>query len=96
MNAKAPFRAKSLNWDVASEGAVGHAPLLNPRDIVQVAFLLEEGEAVEEVGDEKKRHSHHSSSGENRFVLGQLNVQWRSSMGDKGSISTGYLTGRKK
>jgi trafficking protein particle complex subunit 13 len=99
MNAKAPFKATSLNWDVGNEGS--YPPLLNPRDIMQVAFLLEETkEAGEPAKDtpQKSSHSHTSSGGaaDGRFILGQLNVQWRSTMGDRGSITTGYLTGRKR
>jgi len=32
-------------------------------------------------------------AGEAKFVLGQLNIQWRSGMGDRGSINTGGLRG---
>jgi trafficking protein particle complex subunit 13 len=100
MNAKAPFKASSLNWDMAEDDS-GLPPLLNPRDIVQVAFLLEEtkGDEVAELvsSPTQKLHGRSGSGGsDSRFILGQLNVQWRSAMGDRGSITTGYLTGRKR
>jgi hypothetical protein len=96
MNAKAPFKASSLNWDVTDDVSTGLPPLLNPRDIMQVAFLLEENKDAE-AEQQQQTHTRTASGGsETRFILGQLNVHWRSAMGDKGSITTGYLTGRKR
>ena len=31
-----------------------------------------------------------------RPILGQLSVHWRSAMGDKGTLMTGLLNGKKK
>jgi trafficking protein particle complex subunit 13 len=93
MNAKAPFKATSLNWDASGTRADGeHAPLLNPRDIIQVAFLLEDDKSKAEVEEEPAL----VAAGDKRFILGQLNIQWRSAMGDRGFLSTGWLTGRKR
>lgn len=64
---------------------------LNPRDITQVAFLIEE-----DAGSIEQEQTPATSTGEKRFIIGQLNVQWRSAMGDRGSISTGWLTGKKR
>ncbi|KAF2430646.1 hypothetical protein EJ08DRAFT_633360 [Tothia fuscella] len=84
---KPPFKSTSLNWDIFGAGTdPAHSPILNPRDVMQVAFLLEE--QVDEVDESR-------GSGD-KLILGQLNIQWRSAMGDKGSLSTGWLTGRKK
>jgi hypothetical protein len=53
---------------------------------MQVAFLLEE--QIEDAGATQPM--------DNKLVLGQLHIQWRSSMGDRGSLTTGWLTGRKR
>jgi hypothetical protein len=90
MKAKEPFRAHSLNWDMPGLG-FSEAPVLNPRDIVQVAFLLEDAST-----DDEQRETAQGNLPDKRFVLGQLSVQWRCSMGDRGSISTGWLTGKKR
>jgi len=65
-----------------------NAPILCPRDVVQVAFLLEQQpETEEETGN--------SGSVDNRTTIGQLAIQWRSALGDRGSLSTGWLTARR-
>ena len=52
---------------------------------MQVMFKLEqEGNEGPEVG------------ADGRPVLGHLSIQWRSAMGDKGTLSTGLLSGRKR
>jgi hypothetical protein len=91
MNPKPPFRATSLNWDMAA-GPPGSArpPVLEPRDVVQVAFLLEQERGRGEPEEV------HRPAGEAKFMLGQLNIQWRSGMGDRGSINTGWLTGKRR
>jgi hypothetical protein len=84
---KPPFKSTSLNWDVFGSGTdPAHSPILNPRDVMQVAFLLEEQKDITEG----------TQSADNKLILGQLNIQWRSAMGDRGSLSTGWLTGRKR
>jgi hypothetical protein len=94
MNAKPPFKATSLNWDASGTRVDGeHAPLLNPRDIIQVAFLLEDDKAYAEGATEPALVA---AAEDERVILGQLNIQWRSAMGDRGFLSTGWLTGRKR
>lgn len=88
MNPKPPFLATSLNWDMAGLPSA-RPPVLEARDIVQVAFLLEE---EKDKGDPELR----KAAGEAKFVLGQLSIQWRSMMGDRGSINTGWLTGKRR
>jgi len=88
MNPKPPFRATSLNWDMPGLGGA-RPPVLEPRDVVQVAFLLEQERGK---GEPEAR----TAAGEAKFVLGQLNIQWRSGMGDRGSINTGWLTGKRR
>jgi hypothetical protein len=74
---KQPFKSTSLNWDIFGSGInPGHAPILNPRDVMQVAFLLEE---QADLAEEEE------ASGD-KLILGQLNIQWRSAMGDRGSL----------
>lgn len=92
MNTRAPFGAKSLNWDVFGTGADPiHSPILDPRDVLQVAFLVEDkGEKGRASEDEVELRVP-----EGKVALGQLNIQWRSAMGDRGSLSTGWLLGRK-
>ncbi|KAF2736373.1 hypothetical protein EJ04DRAFT_562609 [Polyplosphaeria fusca] len=89
VNPKPPFKCTSLNWDAASSEAPPlNAPILNPRDVTQVAFLLEQQGGIEEA-DETAGH------GDSRRVLGQLAIQWRSALGDRGSLQTGWLTSRR-
>ena len=68
-----------------------HAPILNPRDVIQVAFLLEKQAGVDDVEDETGK----MVPADARRILGQLAIQWRSALGDRGSLSTGWLTSRK-
>jgi hypothetical protein len=100
MSAKAPFKATSLNWDAHSKGPdKEHAPILNPRDIIQVAFVLEEDESQHEsnkTSAEGDKPAALATRSDNKLILGQLNIQWRSAMGDRGFLSTGWLTGRKR
>ena len=90
---KLPFKSASLNWDVEKGGGTAaENPVLNPRDVIQVAFMVEQQQAVSEGLDELKN----SLRRDGRAVLGQLAIQWRSSMGEKGSLSTGNLLTRRK
>ncbi|KAG9190686.1 hypothetical protein G6011_08774 [Alternaria panax] len=87
VNPKPPLRSTSLNWDMQPSGL--NAPILSPRDVVQVAFLLDHqpSDDGEEVAG--------SITEDNKRVLGQLAIQWRSALGDRGSLSTGWLTARR-
>ncbi|CAE7193322.1 DUF974 domain protein [Pyrenophora teres f. teres] len=86
VNPKPPLRSRSLNWDMQPAGL--NAPILSPRDVVQVAFLLEH-----QAGDDDDMPD--SITEDNKRVLGQLAIQWRSALGDRGSLSTGWLTARR-
>jgi trafficking protein particle complex subunit 13 len=92
MAPRPPYKSTSLSWDAFGTGAdPAHSPILNPRDVVQVAFLLEEQEAMEsEAADDDVR------APEGKIVLGQLHLNWRSAMGDRGSLSTGWLVARQR
>ncbi|KAJ4294493.1 hypothetical protein N0V90_008184 [Kalmusia sp. IMI 367209] len=88
------YKATSLNWDLdvdEREAKSAIKPVLQAREVIQVAFLLEEetGSGAEE--DEKKK----DQLGDNRKVLGQLAIQWRTALGDRGSLSTGWLTAKR-
>lgn len=66
--------------------------MLNPRDVLQVAFLVEqqpgEQDGLDILQKDMKR--------DGRTTLGQLSIEWRSSMGDKGFLTTGNLLTRKR
>lgn len=79
-------------WLTEREGIVGkgiedddegneHA-VLKPQDVEQVMFLLRE-DRVEEAG-------------QGRVPLAQVNINWRSAMGEKGSLTTGWLASRPR
>ncbi|EXJ82535.1 hypothetical protein A1O3_06348 [Capronia epimyces CBS 606.96] len=90
---KAPFRSTPLNWDSEKgSGLTPHNPIINPRDIIQVAFVVEQVEGLQEGVEELKN----SMRRDGRAVLGQLAIQWRSSMGERGSLSTGNLLSRRR
>ncbi|KAA8903183.1 hypothetical protein FN846DRAFT_780196 [Sphaerosporella brunnea] len=78
---KTKWRWRSLNWDV-TEGEGAEAPLLRSREILQVAFLLE----PPDIGGETEIRG--GDAGEE---LGMLNIEWRTSCGDKGFLRTGKL-----
>ncbi|KAL2837668.1 hypothetical protein BJX68DRAFT_220079 [Aspergillus pseudodeflectus] len=93
LNPKPPFKAISLNWDLERPDQVDTPPpTLNPRDVLQVAFLVEQEEGQQE-GLETLRSDIRRDG---RTVLGQLSIEWRSSMGDKGFLTTGNLLTRKR
>lgn len=79
-------------WLTERDGAVGkgvngdeegseHA-VLKPQDVEQVMFSLRE-EMAEDVG-------------QGRVPLAQVNINWRSAMGEKGSLTTGWLASRPR
>lgn len=93
MNEKPGLKATSLNWDLEVPGReVKRSPILYPQEVLQVAFLVEEKDGEEEAVEELKR----AQGRDGRVVLGQLAIQWRSAMGDQGSLSTGWLSTRKR
>lgn len=76
-------------WLKEREGISSHAlnaevgrdaTVLKPQDVEQVMFGLME----ESMADDASA----------RVTLGQLNIDWRSGMGEKGSITTGWLASR--
>ncbi|KAL2223449.1 DUF974 domain protein [Thermoascus aurantiacus ATCC 26904] len=93
LNPRPPFRARSLNWDFPRPDSLKpKPPTLNPRDVLQVAFLVEQEpgqqDGLEALTKDMKR--------DGRATLGQLSIEWRSAMGDKGFLTTGNLLTRKR
>jgi hypothetical protein len=62
-----------------------NVPVLNPRDVAQVAFLLEQ----------KADTGESPAQDDGKKSLGQLTIVWRGPLGDRGSLSTGWLTSRR-
>ncbi|KAF2765714.1 hypothetical protein EJ03DRAFT_318843 [Teratosphaeria nubilosa] len=57
------------------------AVVLKPQDVEQVMFVLEKEKELEVVTGQ-------------RVPLAQLSIDWRSAMGERGSLTTGWLGGR--
>ncbi|KAJ5113494.1 hypothetical protein N7456_002028 [Penicillium angulare] len=88
---KPPFKSQSLNWDALDEGA-SVSPTLNPRDVLQIAFLVEQEDGHQEGLEALQKDLRR----EGRATLGQLSIEWRGAMGDKGFLTTGNLMSRKR
>ncbi|KAL1985923.1 hypothetical protein VTN96DRAFT_7188 [Rasamsonia emersonii] len=93
LNPKPPFKSRSLNWDFERPDSLKpQKPTMNPRDVLQVAFLVEQEvgqqEGLEALQKDMKR--------DGRATLGQLSIEWRSAMGDRGFLTTGNLLTRKR
>lgn len=58
------------------------ATVLKPQDVEQVMFVLREHEKTEDEGV--------------RTPLAQLNIDWRSALGERGSLTTGWLACRNR
>lgn len=90
LNAKPPFQSKSLNGDTTNPETA--LPTLNPRDVLQVAFLVEQEEGQNEGLEILQKDLRRDG----RATLGQLSIEWRGAMGDKGFLTTGNLMSRKR
>ena len=87
INAKPYIQVRSLNaWDIAEPETVHEKPLLNPGDVIQVAYLLTETADAVRSPDFK----------ESRLDLAQLQVAWMGNMGEEGKLSTGWLSARRR
>lgn len=83
---KLSFDITSINWDSApSHTETTERPFLMPREVTQAAFLMRQ-----------KPNSTVEMTKDGRIILGQLIICWRSSMGDPGSLTTGWLSTRKR
>jgi trafficking protein particle complex subunit 13 len=109
LHAKPPFGAVGLNWDFAElsrgnggeeeeedddekMGADAQRPILAPRDVHQLSYLLTQQQSVADGLEELKA----MLKRDGRAVLGQLSIEWRGGMGEKGSLTTGNLLTRRK
>lgn len=94
LNPRPPLQSTSLNWDVPlPTGEKLSSPRLNPREVVQVAFLIQPNEqSSHEIEDAGPL----GPSKDGRMILGQLNLEWCTTMGDRGVLTTGWLTFRKR
>lgn len=88
-----PFEAKSLNRIVdPEEGEEREVPALDPRDIYQIAFLLEQtADRIEDVAESRE-----SMERDGRVILGQISLEWMGAMGQKGRLTTSNLMSRKR
>jgi trafficking protein particle complex subunit 13 len=93
LDTKPPFKSTSLNWDLLPLGSTEiERPKLSPRSVQQVAFLVEQQHGVTEGLESLKQ----DFKLQGRTVLGQLSLEWRGAMGDRGFLTTGPLMSRKK
>jgi trafficking protein particle complex subunit 13 len=93
LDTKSPFKSTSLNWELLAPGNTEiERPKLNPRSVQQIAFLVEQQHGVTEGLDGLKQ----DLKLQGRTVLGQLSIEWRGAMGDRGFLTTGPLSTRKK
>ncbi|KAL8711616.1 MAG: hypothetical protein Q9220_004026 [cf. Caloplaca sp. 1 TL-2023] len=85
------FKSTSINWDASMPSAKRpDCPFLMPRDVTQVAFLIKQD------SEKQKSKVQIETTKDGRIILGQLTIQWRTSMGDPGFLTTGWLTTRKR
>ncbi|KAF1810210.1 hypothetical protein P152DRAFT_467929 [Eremomyces bilateralis CBS 781.70] len=82
---KPPFKPSSFNWELNLANPT--SPTIGPRDVYQIAFLLEQQPTKDSGADVGP-----SLTPDKRLILGQLSIHWTSPMGDQGSLSTGWLT----
>lgn len=99
LHAKAPFGAVGLNWDYDEgaderKGGKGRVekPVLAPRDVHQLSYLLTQQQSMMEGLEDLKA----MLKRDGRAILGQLSIEWRGGMGEKGSLTTGNLLTRRK
>ena len=93
LNSRAPFRSRSLNWDFEHpDSHKDHPPILSPRDVLQIAFLVEQEQDQQDGLDTLQK----DMGGDGRATFGQLSIEWRSAMGDRGFLTTGNLVTKKR
>jgi len=94
LQSRQPFKSTSLNWDAEqdSNDSATETPILKPRDVLQVAYLVEQENGNAKGMEDLKINMRQVG----RAVLGQLAIKWRTSMGERGSLSTGNLLTRRK
>jgi trafficking protein particle complex subunit 13 len=91
LDVRAPFKSTSLNWDLPLDGERPARPILTPRDVLQIAYLVEQQEDITDGLDVLKSNMKR----EGRTTLGQLSIEWRGPMGERGFLTTGNLLTRR-
>ena len=86
-NTKPAFKSTSLNWDAypLDKSEISNCPIMAPRDVHQIAFLVQENDGV------KKEVTR-----DGRTVLGQLGLRWWTEMGEEGFLTTGMLATKRR
>ncbi|PGH32615.1 hypothetical protein GX50_04589 [[Emmonsia] crescens] len=93
LNPKPPFKSRSLNWDFERpDFPQTGPPTLNPRDVLQVVFLVEQEQGQLEGLEGMQKDINRDG----RTTLGQLSIEWRGSMGDRGFLTTGNLMTKRR
>ena len=84
------FTTQSMNvWEASdSKSSKDQRLHLHPGEIQQACFLLEE--------TKEHRGRDLSQTRDGRTILGQLAIHWRGPMGEPGSLSTGWLSTRRR
>lgn len=83
---KPAFKSSSLNSLTQPDMPLIEGPIMAPRDVMQIAFL------VEQQGDGARKEL----TKDGRTILGQLGIEWRNAMGDSGLLTTGWLSTRRR
>ncbi len=91
LDVRAPLKSMSLNWDSPLHGEYLARPMLSPRDVLQIAYLVEQERDVTDGLDTLKSNMKHDG----RTMLGQLSIEWRGAMGERGFLTTGNLLTRR-
>jgi trafficking protein particle complex subunit 13 len=86
-----PFKSMSLNWDLPLNGQPLERPMLSPKDVLQIAYLVEQQQDVTDGLDTLKV----DLKRDGRTTLGQLSIEWRGPMGERGFLTTGNLLTRR-
>ncbi|EFW19917.1 hypothetical protein D8B26_003590 [Coccidioides posadasii str. Silveira] len=92
LNPKPPFKSRSLNWDFESSADKESIPTLSPRDVLQIAFIVEQEHGQQDGLETLQKDMNR----EGRATLGQLSLEWRSALGDRGFLTTGNLMTKKR
>lgn len=87
-----PFKSTSVNWDLPEvDGALLDRPILNPSDVLQIAYVVEQQQHVKDGVDTL----HENLKRDGRTPLGQMSIRWRGEMGEPGVLKTGNLLTRR-
>lgn len=73
------LRSMGLNWQIEDRGREKEKPVLNPKDVQQVCFLIMQADGMVKGAEN------------GRLTIGQLSIGWRSAQGNQGTLSTGWL-----